>query len=132
MGVESGDGEQTYPGLWFLPVWYRGIPDSMLLLLLNCWCRWEPPLVVSFVFCVRSGCFPVFLAFGALFLRIYFLVFLKSAWSWQFGGNTAGRGLSLVGSDSRCCGGSPLFPVLSFVTVGHWVIGYNGGPNCQP
>ena len=23
---------------------------------------------------------------------------------------------------SRCCGGSPLFPVLSFVTVGHWVI----------
>ena len=32
----SGDGEQTYPGLWFLPVWYKGISDSMLLLLLGC------------------------------------------------------------------------------------------------
>ena len=21
----SGDGEQTFPGLWFLPVWHRGI-----------------------------------------------------------------------------------------------------------
>ena len=28
-----------------------------------------------------------------------------------------------MGFGSRCCGGSPLFPVLSFVTVGHWVIG---------
>ena len=28
-----------------------------------------------------------------------------------------------MGYGSRCCGGSPLFPVLSFVTVGHWVIG---------
>ena len=28
----SGDGEQTYSGLWFLPVWHRGIPDSLLLL----------------------------------------------------------------------------------------------------
>ena len=27
------DREQTYPGLWFLPVWHEGIPDSMLLLL---------------------------------------------------------------------------------------------------
>ena len=25
-----GDGEQTYPGLWFLPVWHGGIPDSLL------------------------------------------------------------------------------------------------------
>ena len=39
------------------------------------------------------------------------------------GGNTAGGGLSRVGFGSRCCGGSPLFPVLSFVTVGRWVIG---------
>ena len=39
------------------------------------------------------------------------------------GGNTAGGGLSQVGFGSRCCGGSPLFPVLAFVTVGHWVIG---------
>ena len=39
------------------------------------------------------------------------------------GGSTAGGGLSRVGFGSRCCGGSPLFPVLSFVTVGHWVIG---------
>ena len=38
-------------------------------------------------------------------------------------GSTAGGGLSLVCFGSRCCGGSPLFPVLSFVTVGHWVIG---------
>ena len=28
-----------------------------------------------------------------------------------------------MGFGSRCCGGSPLFPVLSFVIVGHWVIG---------
>ena len=28
----SGDGEQTYPALWFLPVWHGGIPDSLLLL----------------------------------------------------------------------------------------------------
>ena len=28
----SGDGEQTYPGLWFLPVWHGGITDSLLLL----------------------------------------------------------------------------------------------------
>ena len=26
-------------------------------------------------------------------------------------------------SGSRCCEGSPLFPVLSPVTVSHWVIG---------
>ena len=28
----SRDREQTYPGLWFLPVWHGGIPDSLLLL----------------------------------------------------------------------------------------------------
>ena len=28
----SGDREQTYPGLWFLPVWHKGIKDSVLLL----------------------------------------------------------------------------------------------------
>ena len=28
-----------------------------------------------------------------------------------------------MGFGLRCCGGSPLFPVVSFVTVGHWVIG---------
>ena len=39
------------------------------------------------------------------------------------GGSTAGGGFSRVGFGSRCCGESPLFPVLSFVTVGHWVIG---------
>ena len=39
------------------------------------------------------------------------------------GGNAAGGGLSRVGFGLRCCGGSPLFPVFSFVTVGHWVIG---------
>ena len=39
------------------------------------------------------------------------------------GGNTARGGLSRVGFGSQCCGGSPLFPVLSFVTVGCWVIG---------
>ena len=39
------------------------------------------------------------------------------------GGNTDGGELSRMGFGSRCCGGSPLFPVLSFVTVGHWVIG---------
>ena len=39
------------------------------------------------------------------------------------GGNTAGGGLSRVGFGSQRCGGSPLFSVVSFVTVGHWVIG---------
>ena len=39
------------------------------------------------------------------------------------GGNTAGGGLSRVGFGSRCYEASPWFPVLSFVTVGYWVIG---------
>ena len=28
----SGGEKQTYPGLWFLPVWHGGIPDSLLWL----------------------------------------------------------------------------------------------------
>ena len=73
----SGDEEQTYPGLWFLPVWHRGIPDSILLLLLYCWCRLESPLVVSFVF-VCSRVLSVFsLRFVPLSFQIYVLWLLK-------------------------------------------------------
>ena len=49
--------------------------------------------------------------------------FLSPLGPGSVGGSTARGGLSRVGFGSRCCGGSPLFPVLSFVTVGYWVIG---------
>ena len=62
MGFESGDGEQTYPGLWFLPVWHRGIPNSLLLLLVVLFVPVEPPLVVVFPCVCGFGCrgFPCF------------------------------------------------------------------------
>ena len=43
-----------------------------------------------------------------------------------WGGIAAGGGLCRAGSLQgvrECLGGSSLFPVLSFVIVGHWVIG---------
>ena len=51
------------------------------------------------------------------------LDFLSPLGPVSVGGSTAGEGLSRLGFGSQCCGGSPLFPVLSFVTVGHWGIG---------
>ena len=51
------------------------------------------------------------------------------------GGNTARGGLSRRApyGGSRCCGGSPLFPFLSFVTVGRWIMGrpQNGSGGSQ-
>ena len=61
VGLGSGDGEQTYPGLWFLPVWHGGIPDSVLLLVVL-FVPVEPPLVVEFLCVCGFGCqgFPCF------------------------------------------------------------------------
>ena len=65
--------------------------------------------------------------FSLSFLPLSFgfisLDFLSPLGPGGMGGNNAAGGLSRVGFGSRCCGRSPLFPVLSFVTVGHWVIG---------
>ena len=64
--------------------------------------------------------------FSVSFLPLSFgfisLDFLRPLAPGGVGGNTVVGGLSRVGFGSRCCGGSPLFPVLSLVTVGHWVI----------
>ena len=69
------------------------------------------------------GGFLVFLEFLPLFFQFISLHFLSPLGPGGVGGNTAGGGLSRVGFGSRCCDGSPLFPVLSLVTVGHWMIG---------
>ena len=63
------------------------------------------------------------LSFMPLSFGFISLDFLSPLGPGSVGGNTAGGGLSRVGFGSRCCGGSLLFPVLSFVTVGRWVIG---------
>ena len=86
--VGSDDGEQTHPGLWFLPVWQGGIPDSVLLLCYvvgaGCSRRSLFPL-----FCVCSQVVSSFsLSFVPLSSRIYFLGLQRSAWSWQCGGAT--------------------------------------------
>ena len=64
-----------------------------------------------------------FLSFLPRSFVFIYLDFLSPLGPGGVGGNTAGGGLSQVGRGSRCCGGSPLFPVLSFVTFGRWVIG---------
>ena len=85
MCLGCGDGEQTYPGLWFLPVWHGGIPDSLLLLFV----LFVPVGATArccfpFAFVGLSvGGFLVFLVFVPLSFRIYFLELLKSAWSWR-------------------------------------------------
>ena len=63
------------------------------------------------------------LSFLPLSFRFILLDFLSLLGPGGVGGNTAGGGLSRVGFRSRFCDGSPLFSVLSFVTVGHWFIG---------
>ena len=88
VGFESSDAEQTYPRLWFLPVWHGGIPDSLLLLVVL-FVPVEPPLVVVFPRVCGSGCRVVSLfslCFMPLSFWIYFLGPLKSAWSWLCGG----------------------------------------------
>ena len=111
--------------------------------------RYPGLLVVVCVVCVDWSCRSLlcslafvglavggFLVFLELFLPLSFafisLDFLSPLGPGSVGGNTAGGGLSRVGFGSRCCGGSPLFPVLSFVTVGHWIIGRprNGSVGC--
>ena len=83
----SSDGEQTYPGLWFPPVWHRGIPDFLLLLFV----LFVPVGAAArccfpFAFVgLAVGGFLVFLAFVPLSFRIYFLGLLKSAGSWRCG-----------------------------------------------
>ena len=77
------------------------------------------------LFCMCSRVVSLFSPrFVSLSFQNYFLGLLKSAWSWRCGGETLlGEGYAGRASGSQCCGGSPLFPVLSYVMVGHWVIG---------
>ena len=70
-----------------------------------------------------SGVSLVSLSFLPRFFGFIFLDFLSLLGPGGVEGYATGGGLSQVGFGSRYCGGSPLFPVLSFVTVGHWVIG---------
>ena len=51
----SGDGELTYPGLWFLPIWHGCILDSLLWLIVL-FVPVEPPLVVVFPCVCGFGC----------------------------------------------------------------------------
>ena len=73
--LESGDREQTCPGLWFLPVWYGGIPDSLLL----SFCvasagRSRPSLLYSLAFVgLAVWGFLTFLVFSAPFFSNLFL-----------------------------------------------------------
>ena len=60
--------------------------------------------------------------FVHLFWFHFSLGFLSPLGLGGVGGNTVGRGLSQVGSGSQCCGGSPLIPGFSFITLGHWVV----------
>ena len=118
-------GGMSIEGLSFFLFWHGGHPRLLVVVLLV---PQEPPLIVSFVVsfvCEGSmGGFFVFLAFSAPFFRVYFLGLLKPAWFWWCGGAHCWKRVIPGGLySSRCCGGSPLFSVLSFVTVGHWVIG---------
>ena len=94
--------------------------------MLCCWCRLDPPLIVSFILLVVQGCFLSVLVFNAS--RLGFILFLSQydtrLFLVEWGGNTAGRGLSQVGPiigfvmlwESSCVSYSFLF------TVGNWVI----------
>ena len=120
----SGDGEQIYPGLWFLPVgmWESQTPccccccivrdgwtHRSLLLLFGVWGQ-----VVS-LFSLRF----VPLSFG-----IYFLEILKPAWFWRCGGQHYWKRVILGGLPAHNVVEDVLcYPVLSFVTVGYCVIG---------
>ena len=118
--------EQTNLGLWFLLVWHGGISDSIWLLQLGCWSRLEPPLIVSFVLFVQSGAFLIFLAFcGPFFLDLFPCTSKVHLVLAVWGAALLGEGYPEWApyEGSQYCGGSPLFPVLSFATVRHWVIG---------
>ena len=75
----------------------------------------------------QFGGFLNFLAFCPFFRFCSFLepvLCPQALVEWR--GITGGGDLYWVGSLQgvcECLGGSPLFPILSFVTVGHWVIG---------
>ena len=120
--VGVGRWEQTYPGLWFLPVWHGGIPDSVLLLYCVVGAGWSRGSLFP-VFYVCSRRLPYFHCVLCPFLSDLFpstskVRLVLAVWR----GNTAVGGLSRVGFSLQCCRGSPLFPVLSGVPVGHWVI----------
>ena len=121
---ESGDWRNVYWGHSFFLLGTGDIPDFWLLVLLV---PREPPLMFPLLFPLFVRQFGVSL-FSLRFLppsfRIYFLGLLKPAWFWWCGGAHCWERVIPGGLySSRCWGGSPLFPVLSLVAVGHWVIG---------
>ena len=113
-------------GPWLLPTLARGTSQTPGWLFC-CWCRGGAAHCSLCCFlCLKRqfGGFLVFLAFSAPFFRIYFLGLLKPTWFWWCGvAHDWKRVIPGRLYSPRCSGGSPLFPVLSFVTVGHWVIG---------
>ena len=112
-------------GPWLLPTWHGGHPGLLVVCVVGATgAAARVSFVVSFVCEAVRGflCFPCI--FCPLLFRIYFLGLLKPAWFWWCGGAHCLKRVIPGGlCSSRCCGGSPLFPVLSCVTVGHWVIG---------
>ena len=120
----SSDWGNVYWGHSFFLFGTGDISDCWSLC---CWCHGSRRSLFLFLFplfCVAVRGFPCFPWVSCPFLFGFVsLDFLRPLGPGGVGGSTAGGGLSRVGFGSRCCGGSPLFPFLSFVTVGHWVIG---------
>ena len=87
----SGEGKQAYLGLWFLPVWHGGIPDSIMLLLSYCLCSGGRcplfPLFVAFVVYGSSGVSLFSLCFCPFFRFCPFVGLLKPLGSFGVGGH---------------------------------------------
>ena len=117
-------GRMSIRGHSFFLLGTGDIPDSWLFVLLV---PREPPLMFPLLFPLfvrQFGGFLVFLTFSAPFFldlfpwasqaRLVLVVWGAHCWKRVIPGGLY---------SSRCCRGSPLFPVLSFVAVGRWVIG---------
>ena len=120
----SGNGEQTYPGLWFLPVWHGGIPDSLLLLVVFL-VPFGAATHCFFYFVCAVGGFLVFLEFGFFFRFCSFLGLLKLAGSGGVGGHRCWGRLMPVG---LLPGSLRMFGGISFVSCSFfcysWPLGH--------
>ena len=94
----------------------RGYPGLLVVVVCVAGAGWSRrSLLYSLAFVgLAVGGFLNILAFSApFFFGFVSFDFLSPLGPGGVGGNTAGGRLSQVGFGSRCCGGSPLFPVLS-------------------
>ena len=123
----SGDWGNIYWRHSFFLFWHVGHPRLLVVLCFMVGAMEAAAHCSLCCFLCLRGCLWVSL-FSLSFLppsfQIYFLWLLKPAWFWWCGEAHCRKRVIPGGLySSRCCGGSPLCPVLSFVTVGHWVIG---------